>query len=99
MAKWFVVSNDGEALMQNGRDGAEALEFDNGREACNYAASFLIPFSEHAVSAPTPEGKALSEADVDITELSVICMEKGVRIRMTREPLGLGETFSVHRTQ
>jgi len=107
MAKWFVMSEDGETLMKNGREGAETLEFENGREACNYAASFLIPFSEDA-HAPThgeerqlrEVGKALEEqlsddgdpeenaaSEEEFTELAVVCVEKGIRIRMTREPL------------
>lgn len=37
-------------------------------------------------------GKALEEkfdGDDDVTELEVVCVEKGIRIRMTREPLGV----------
>jgi hypothetical protein len=108
MAKWFVVSADGETLMKNDRDGsAETFEFDSGRDACSFAASFLIPFSEHVLPELTPDearqvGEALEEkfggddedpeengADEDIAELEVVCLEKDVRIRMTREPLGV----------
>jgi hypothetical protein len=103
MAKWFVMSADGETLMRNVRGDAETLEFDDGRAACNCAASFLIPFSEHELPARRDLGEAIeeelvgddrnpeeeSDADGDITELSVVCVEKGVRIRMTREPLGI----------
>jgi len=84
--------------MRSGRDGAATIEFDNCRKVCGYAAIFLIPLSEPELSGHTPEeevrreelGNALSEADVIITELSVVCVEKGVRIRMTREPMGVG---------
>jgi hypothetical protein len=101
MAKWFVVTTDGESLTKNDRDGsAKTLEFNSGREACSFAASFLIPFSEHVLPELTPDealqmrevGKALEEkfgGDDDVTELEVVCVEKGIRIRMTREPLGV----------
>lgn len=94
-----TATNQSNATVRTLPDGAETLEFDNGREACNYAASFLIAFSEHVFPAPTPDeerrrrelGKALeeqsggddrdpdeSEANVEITELAVVCVEKGV---------------------
>ena len=105
MAKWFVVSKDGETLMKNDRDGSETFEFDDAQAACSCAARFLIPFSEHVLPELTLEEQqhlreALEEesggddgereedeTDEDITELAVVCVEKGVQIRMTREPL------------
>ena len=111
MAKWFVMNTDGEPLTKNDRDGsAETFEFHSGREACSWAAIFLIPFSEHEQELPpepTPGearqlrvvGKALEEesggdngepeSEEDVTELEVVCVEKGIRIRMTREPLAV----------
>jgi len=102
MAKWIIISPEtGDPLVRAPEN--ETKEFDNGQEAAAAAAAFIIDFpdveepSEEELARirsalddlPSGDKKEDEEPEQALTELHLVCLEYGVRIRMTRESIEL----------